>query len=347
MLGVEFIGESLLAQEVRHLATIAAKTDTTVLVTGETGTGKELVAKIIHGLSPRREKPCIMVNCAAVPVELIEAEFFGHLAGAYTSATKDAKGIFASADRGTLVLDEIGDMPVSLQTRFLRFLSESDDCQREIKPVGKAVAYTVDVRVIASSNQDLEMLVGEGKFRSDLFYRINAFHIVIPPLRDRREDIIPIAKFFLGEKFQMSDQVKTQLVYYRWPGNVRQLKNVIQNAARLCEAQGHAEILPEHLRFTTIAASRSLEGAMDAVRDMVFGDASIPEDTSLRKIANDAKAVIEKRLIQKALVQSRWNRKKSAKLLCVSYRKLLYKCREYGIEDKEAVPKTRAARSGS
>ncbi len=210
-----------------------AKTDTTVCIAGETGTGKEVIARVIHCNSPRAAKPFMAVNCAAIPETLFESELFGHVKGAFTGAHQNKKGLIQSADKGTLFLDEIGEMPISLQGKLLRAIQN-----REILPVGGQVAAKVDVRIIAATNKDLEEAVKEGRFREDLYYRIHVVPLHLPPLRQRREDIPSLAQFFLKRSMEhhhkvvkgFSPEAMQALVTYHWPGNVRELENTIERA---------------------------------------------------------------------------------------------------------------------
>jgi transcriptional regulator with GAF, ATPase, and Fis domain len=200
---------------------------------GETGTGKELIARAIHVGSQRRDKPLIKVNCAAIPATLIESEFFGHEQGAFTGATRKREGRFALAHRGTIFLDEIGDLPVDLQAKLLRVLQEG-----EFEPLGSSQTRKVDVRIVAATNRDLQQAVREGKFREDLYYRLNVFPIEVPPLRERGEDISLLASFFVNWYAQrmgrllgpLSEESIRRLQGYSWPGNVRELQNVIERA---------------------------------------------------------------------------------------------------------------------
>jgi formate hydrogenlyase transcriptional activator len=230
------VGTSQVLQEVLHQARMVAPTDSTVVIYGETGTGKELFAGLIHELSPRRRGPFIRFNCAAIPEGLIESELFGHEKGAFTSAVAQRVGRFEAANHGTLFLDEIGDVPPSLQPKLLRVLQE-----REFERLGSGRTVRVDVRVIAATNRDLSELVAEQAFRADLFYRLNVFPITLPPLRDRREDIPPSVLRFVGiAAARMQRPTPTvpyealqALMEHDWPGNVRELQNVIERAVIL------------------------------------------------------------------------------------------------------------------
>jgi DNA-binding NtrC family response regulator len=230
------IGRSQSMIEVIHRAELVAATKSTVLITGETGTGKELVARAIHDRSAQRAMPLIKVNCAAIPETLLESELFGHVRGAFTGATTTKKGKFALADGGTIFLDEIGTMSPTLQSKLLRVLQE-----REFEPLGSERSERVDLRVIAATNRDLRQMVSEGKFQEDLFYRLNVIPIEIPPLRERREDIPALVEHFVEKHSQrvgrriekMDDSVRTSLQQYDWPGNVRELENTIERAVVL------------------------------------------------------------------------------------------------------------------
>ncbi|HJZ13272.1 MAG TPA: sigma 54-interacting transcriptional regulator, partial [Acidobacteriota bacterium] len=210
-------------------------TNSTILITGESGTGKELVAKAIHYNSLRKDEAFISINCAAMPESLLESELFGHVKGAFTGAVQNKKGLFEVADRGTILLDEIGEMSMGMQVKLLRTLQE-----RCVRPVGGTEEIPADVRVIASTNQDLQKSVEDGKFREDLFYRVNVIPIKIPPLRDRKEDILPLAEHFLKKYshvntpvMRISTEAMKYLENYEWPGNVRELENAIERAMAL------------------------------------------------------------------------------------------------------------------
>ena len=227
------LGESLSWLKVLREAKEVAGTDATVLMLGETGTGKKMIARAIHLASRRRNEPLIKVNCAAIPATLIESEFFGHEAGAFTGATRKREGRFAMAHGGTIFLDEVGELPLDLQRKLLRVLQEG-----EFEPVGSSQTRRVDVRVLAATNRDLERCTGEGRFREDLYYRLNVFPIELPPLRERRGDIAMLAAAF-AEKFAksmgrpiepLSADCIRRLEAYRWPGNVRELQNIIERA---------------------------------------------------------------------------------------------------------------------
>jgi len=262
----EILGRSKPLRKVLADLKDVAVTDATVLISGETGTGKELIARAIHRASSRRHKPLIKVNCAAIPATLIESEFFGHEQGAFTGATKKREGRFAFAHGGTIFLDEVGELPLDLQSKLLRVLQEG-----EFEPVGSSHTRKVDVRVIAATNRDLQTCVRDSKFREDLYYRLNVFPLQLPPLRERREDIGILASVF-AQKFAqrmgrtlepLSEDCLRRLQAYSWPGNVRELQNIIERAV-ITSRDGKLDLdraLPESVNST--AAVALANGAVD------------------------------------------------------------------------------------
>lgn len=225
------IGVSPAMQRVFRLLRAGAESDVTVLIQGETGTGKELAAEAIHQHSARASSPYVVVDCAAIPSELIESELFGHVRGAFTSAVADRAGAFESADGGTVFIDEIGELPLDLQPRILRVLE-----RRQIKRVGGSSVKTVDVRIIAATHRDLAAEVSAGRFREDLFFRLNVLNVVLPPLRERREDIVAIAEHLLsGSGLELREDARARLAAHSWPGNVRELRNIVERGAAISE----------------------------------------------------------------------------------------------------------------
>jgi two-component system response regulator HupR/HoxA len=289
-------------------------TETTVLIQGETGTGKELIARFIHSESNRRDHIFIPVNCGAIPKDLVESEFFGHAQGAFTGATKEKKGYFEMAQGGTIFLDEIGEAPPELQVKLLRVIQEN-----EIMPVGFHQPKKVDVRIIASTNRDLKAEVAEDRFRQDLFFRINVFSVTIPPLRERKMDILPLADYFIRQ-FALklnrkpgpwSDEARELLLSYAWPGNVRELQNEIERLVLLSEAGKviGPGLLSDHICQKSRSGKSSDGDLKTAVRDL--------EDEMIRK------------------TMSKFNRNKSrtARALGISRQSLLDKLRRIEIED--------------
>jgi two-component system response regulator AtoC len=290
-----------------------------VLITGESGTGKEVLARTIHRLSPLKGAPFVAVNCGAVPPTLLESEFFGHVRGAFTDAVSDKPGLFEEANGGILFLDEIGDLPLDMQVKFLRAIQEG-----EIRRVGGNTDIEVDVRIVAATAVDLAGAVKAGKFREDLFYRLNVVPIVIPPLRERREDIRPLAEHLVkvisqrlggAERFLSKEAMKA-LLRYPWPGNVRELENLLERASIL---SGSEELTGEHIVPLLTGEPVTPEGENDQ------------EVLSIKKSVRD----LERSLIVKALKKTQYNRSQAARLLEISHRALLYKIKDYEIE----VPK--------
>ncbi|RKY04398.1 two-component system response regulator [Candidatus Poribacteria bacterium] len=314
------VGASPAFRRALELARKVAESDVTVMILGETGTGKELLARFIHFNSRRRSKPFVAVHCASIPETLLESELFGYEPGAFTGATRRKIGKFELADGGTLFLDEIGDMPLSMQVKLLRALQE-----REIERVGGLETIPVDVRVIAATNKNLLEEVRKGSFRNDLYYRLSTVPIYLPPLRERREDIPLLVEYFireiseeLGVEVSVSEEAMEMLMEYPWPGNVRELENVVQRAVVL---QTDGVIRPEHLWLSEGNPMRLEIEAMG-------GEGRI---TDLKSAAKEA----EKRAIIRALIANRWNKTKAAKQLGISYRALMYKIKEYGIRELE------------
>jgi DNA-binding NtrC family response regulator len=249
--GIVFASDEML--RVLELACRVARADVPVLVTGPNGAGKERIAEIVHANSAVREKPLLTVNCGALPAELIEAELFGAEAGAFTGAMRAREGRFEAADGGTIFLDEIGNLPPAGQMKLLRVLETG-----EFERLGSTRTRKVKVRVISATNADLSAMIREGRFREDLFYRLNTIEIPLPPLTERPDDILPLAEHFLDDDAVLSDEAREALLAYAWPGNVRELKNTIDRAKLLC---GRDEITTEHLGLPTVApaVSRSLD----------------------------------------------------------------------------------------
>jgi DNA-binding NtrC family response regulator len=247
------IGQSATMQRLFEVARTLASTDTSVLLQGESGTGKEVMARFIHAGSPRKERAFVTVNCAAIPPALLESELFGHRRGAFTGAVYSRRGSFELADGGTLFLDEIGDMPLEMQVKILRALEE-----HRIKRVGSEEGIPVNARIVAATNKDLEQETKAGRFREDLYWRLNVVQLVMPPLRDRRDDIIPLARHFLGlygrelkkAVADFSPDVLDALAAYDWPGNVREVRNTVERAVIFVEAGGFVRLghLPPHMR---------------------------------------------------------------------------------------------------
>ncbi len=311
--GKELIYRSAAMETVIGVADRVAESDSTVLITGESGTGKELLARRIHRRSLRADGPFVAVNCAAIPAELIESELFGHRKGAFTGATRDAKGKFELAHGGTLFLDEVAELPPGLQPRLLRVLQE-----RTVDVIGGEDPVPVDVRVIAATNRDLARLVDEGSFRLDLFYRLNVIVLHIPPLRERREDLLPLAEHFLSSyapsrSFVIDAAARERLIAYHWPGNVRELENVCQRIAILTDGGTvPIDLLP------------APASTAETVVVNVAGQVQLPPE-------GIALTEVEKELIIQALEKSGGNKAQAARLLKIPRHVLLYRLEQYGI----------------
>ena len=315
----KIIGRSGGIMEVAQKVQKVAPGKTTVLLLGESGTGKELFARAIHDLSPRSGYPFVPINCAAIPRELLESELFGHERGSFTGAEAKKMGKFELADRGTVFLDEIAEMDLSLQTKLLRAIQEG-----EIERVGGLKTVSIDVRIVAASNRNIEKAVEEGSFREDLYYRLNVFPIVIPPLRERRDDVPLLAEYFISKyaaelnttKKAIAKDALDLLVNYPWKGNVRELENCMERAIILCDGD---TILPEHI---TLDRKRSLEGALQ----------NLSMEGPLEETTREAVRFAETRRIVRALKEVKGNKTRASELLQVSYKTLLTKIKDYGIE---------------
>ncbi|EWS54892.1 MULTISPECIES: sigma-54 dependent transcriptional regulator [unclassified Methylibium] len=307
----ELVSSSEAMREVFKRIGMIAGSDATVLILGETGTGKELVARALHGNSTRAGRPFVAVNCAAIPSDLMESELFGHVKGAFTGATSDRVGRFREADGGTLFLDEIGDMPLPTQAKILRVLQE-----REITPVGGTRVSRVDVRILAATHRNLPTAVSEGRFREDLWYRLQVVPLQLPPLRERVGDVLLLAEHFLrragkGAPKRLTAAAAQRLLAHPWPGNVRELRNAMERAALLCHGSA---IEPEHLGLLTAGvASPELE---------------IDWNGSLAP----AIAQVERQMIRHALAETAGNRAEAARRLGLSRQQLYRKLTEHGIE---------------
>ncbi len=304
------IHRSAVMQELLATVQKAAQVNASVLITGPTGTGKELIARALHAESPRSDKPFLAVNCSAIPAGLLESELFGHAKGAFTGADRARNGLFGAAEGGTLLLDEIGDFPLELQPKLLRVLQE-----REVRRIGESRPTPIDVRVIAATAKDLNEAVADGSFREDLFYRLAVISVELPPLEERSEDVAPLVESYLPRIAarlkrpvpEMSQKALDRLSQQRWPGNIRELLNVLEKTLVLCRE----EIIGED--------------------DLVLHDHPVklvdPATLSLKK----AMVSLEKDFIVKALVVTDGNRTQAAKILEISLRSLIYKIKDYGL----------------
>jgi len=318
------IGNSAALRAVLDIVAKVAETDSTVLISGESGTGKELIARAIHYNSSRAERMLVTVNCGAIPEELLESELFGHVRGAFTNAVSHREGRFSVADEGTIFLDEIGDMSPNLQVKLLRVLQD-----RTFEAVGSSKTVSVNVRVIAATNQDLEQAIRDGRFREDLFYRLNVIPIEVPPLRKRPEDIPLLAQYFLEAANHdrikqvkgISDEAMERLCAYAWPGNVRELENLMERLVILC---GEGEIRADDL---------PAEFARQAAPTVAVPQLP-PTGLSFRDVVDD----FETDLILQALEQTHWNKNRAARLLGLNRTTLLEKIKKKGLEHRSGSP---------
>jgi len=324
------IGRSKSMQDVYQVLSKVADMPTTVLITGESGTGKELVAQALHESSSRRGRPFIRVNCAAIPETLIESELFGHEKGAFTGAIASKPGRFELADKGTLFLDEIAEIPPEMQVKLLRAIQES-----AFERVGGLKTMKVDVRLVAATNRNLQVEVEEGRFREDLFYRLNVVPIHLPPLRDRPGDI-PLLVEHMFERFngRLKKNVKTlapeaeaAFRAYSWPGNVREMENVLERLVLFCEGEEiGADLLPEELKSGGSGAA-GLSAAPRLDRDLTGR-------VSMKELVRETTAQLEKELIIQALEQTHGNVTRAAQLLMISRKSLQNKMKEFNLREE-------------
>jgi len=304
------IGDSPMMQQTRSTIAKLARSQAPIYISGESGTGKELVASLIHQQGSRAEGPFVPVNCGAIPSELMESELFGHRKGSFTGAIRDKAGLFQSADGGTLLLDEVGELPLQMQVKLLRAIQE-----KSVRPVGAEREVPVDVRILSATHKDLAALAQDGSFRQDLFYRINVIELHVPALREHAEDIPELAQHIVerlshgnsAEPVTIDPGALEPLMHYSYPGNVRELENILERAAALCD-----------------------EGVIRAADLLLPNDApSAPDDSLSLPLYLEE---IERQRIVAALEQTRWNRTAAAKLLGVSFRTLRYRLKKLGIE---------------
>jgi two-component system, NtrC family, response regulator PilR len=318
----KLLGVSAAIERVRGLIDKLARGQAPVYIHGESGTGKELVARLIHELGPRADKPFIPVNCGAIPEQLMESEFFGHKKGSFTGAVQDKDGLFKAADGGTLFLDEVGDLPVPMQVKLLRAIQE-----RTVRPVGSQTEIRVDVRILSATHRDLHGLVREGKFRQDLYYRLNVIELAIPNLRSRPEDIPVLAEFLCqklgaslgGEPLGLAASAQESLSRYDFPGNVRELENILERAMTMCDG---TEITAEDLHLPDSGMHDSLDP----------GDETAPSSQSESESLEEYLARVEESAIRDALDRTQQNKTAAAKLLGITFRALRYKLEKLGID---------------
>ena len=315
------LGDSNIMQDVRAQIVKVARSQAPLFISGESGTGKELAARSIHQQSPRASKPFVPVNCGAIPSELMESEFFGHMKGSFTGAIDNKDGLFQAADGGTLFLDEVADLPLAMQVKLLRAIQE-----KRIRPVGCETEIDIDVRLISATHKNLQQAVDKGDFRSDLFYRLNVIDITMPNLRDRPDDIELLARHMLDrlnascskQNILLSQQALEKMFGYSFPGNVRELENIIERASTLCE---DGVIGLHDLKL-------NLGGSSDSID--IHGDSRNESVDSL----DDHLEEIEKDILMDALEKTRWNKTEAAKKLGISFRSIRYRLKKLGLDDE-------------
>ena len=307
------LGDSEQMRKIRNKIAKLARSQAPIYISGASGSGKELVARLIHEKGPRADAPFVPVNCGAIPETLMESEFFGHKKGSFTGANTDKAGLFQAADGGTLFLDEVADLPLHMQVKLLRSIQE-----KSVRAIGAQVEAPVDVRILSATHKDLSKLVDEGEFRQDLFYRINVIELKVPSLNERRDDIPQLAEHFLSniaaqaelDKPKLSKQALSALCNYSFPGNVRELENILERAFTLCEDDIIEE---EDLQLPTVTNNAPNTADTDQPLDSYLGNQ-------------------EKEAIQQALKQSKYNKTAAAKLLGISFRQLRYRLKKLGID---------------
>jgi two-component system response regulator PilR (NtrC family) len=314
---VKLLGRSRAMEQLREMIERVARSQAPVHIYGESGTGKELVAHLIHEAGPRREGPFVPVNCGAIPTELMESELFGHRKGSFTGAIADKQGLIQSAEGGTLFLDEIADLPLHMQVKLLRVIQE-----KTVRPVGESREQPIDVRILSATHKNLATQVAEGKFREDLFYRVNVIEIRVPPLRERLEDIDELVDSIItrlgrqigNRSLRITEAASRLLREYQFPGNVRELENVLERAATLCV---NGVIDAGDLQLRPKAAANEV---------------AIPNSVAPGERLGDALEDIERDAIVRALEQTRYNKTKAAQLLGMTFRSLRYRIKKLGIE---------------
>jgi len=323
----EIAGQSPQIKQVLSQVKAIAPTDMTVIIKGESGTGKELIAQMIHQKSLRKDKPFVAVDCATLPETLVESELFGYEKGAFTGADACKIGKFEAAEKGTVFLDEIGNLTTQIQVKLLRVLQE-----RKIERLGGQNPIEVDVRIISATNRDLDKAVRDGELREDLYHRVNVFEIVLPPLREREDDIVLLSRYFL-DKFSkelnksikgFSDEVIELFKYYSWPGNVRELENTVKSAIVLAKDRILPVHLPYHFHKKVEIGKRDGDSAFSNLKRE-------PDRMPLKEAKRNMTTDLEKHFIEKTLADTNWNKKKAAKVLDIDYKSLFRKIKKYGI----------------
>lgn len=347
---ISILGTSAPVQTLLKQIQKVARSQAPIYIYGESGSGKELVARQIHELGPRSDGPFIPVNCGAIPDELMESEFFGHCKGSFTGASEDKTGLFLAANGGTLFLDEVADLPLHMQVKLLRAIQE-----KAVRPIGKDKEISTDIRILSATHKDLSSLVESGDFRQDLFYRINVIQLNVPPLRERQDDIDLLTRFFLDklanewqtDRVDISDSALDALRTYQFPGNVRELENILERAATLCDddviESEHLNLPSDHVQEPS-AVSEPLTNSKplatpesSAVSEPSAVSKPSPESAATLDVGGSLEEYltdIEKKAILNALEDTRWNRTAAAKKLGMSFRSLRYRLKKLGLDQE-------------
>lgn len=332
------IGQSTIIEELISNIHKLSRSQAPIYISGESGSGKELVARSIHELGPRASKPFIAVNCGAIPRELMESEFFGHKKGSFTGAHQDKIGLFQAAEGGTLFFDEVADLPLDMQVKLLRAIQE-----KSIRPVGASDEIVTDVRILCATHKLLDMEVKEGRFRQDLFYRLNVIQLAVPPLRERREDILLLADYVLHriaisigtKKPELTLEAKQKLENYRFPGNVRELENILERAFTLCESNriDASDLLLNNQNYdpNEKPTGSSLSNLKPIQQNQ---EINYPDLCSAFESIDDYLQQVEKIILMNALEKSRWNKTLTAKKLGITFRSLRYRLQKLGLDDE-------------
>jgi two-component system response regulator PilR (NtrC family) len=322
----QLLGDSVMMANVRAKIAKLARSQAPIYISGESGTGKELVAKLIHEKGPRSHQPFVPINCGAIPLELMESEFFGHKKGSFTGAIADKPGLFQTASGGTLFLDEVADLPLHMQVKLLRAIQE-----KSIRPIGSDTEQPIDVRILSATHKNLPQLVEQGSFRQDLYYRINVIELPLPPLRERAEDITQLAKHILqklnaenNSPTKLTDTALKALSQYTFPGNVRELENILERAFTLCE-NGIIHQTDLQLPNNTKDAAAQTSGIKDPAQKPIHPIQEAPLEDYLDSL--------EKEAITNALEKTRWNKTAAAKELGITFRALRYRLKKLGLND--------------
>ena len=334
-------GDSPVMDKLRQQVSRVARSQAPIFIHGESGSGKEIVARNIHYSGPKAEGPFIPVNCGAIPSELMESEFFGHTKGSFTGAHQDKKGLFQSANGGTLFLDEVADLPLSMQVKLLRGIQE-----KAVRPLGSESEISVDIRILSASHKNLDAEIANGNFREDLYYRINVIELAVPPLRDRPEDILQLADLFLAkfaanfdaDPVKLSSEAQHTLQHYPFPGNVRELENTLERAFTLCDGEliEAADLQLKARKASAVTVSSLVDSEPSATTTQenrqAVNSASQNEHNLNGQSIDDYLETIEKALLEKALEECRWNKTAAAEKLGITFRQLRYKLKKLNID---------------